>query len=339
MRPVDLAEQALVGALLLRPDRVANLEWLRAADFADAGCAAVFDHISLAHARGVPLTADRVRRHFLATPTSVHPQLVGGARLADFMSQTPLRPHPEVYARIVLEASVHRLAERVGLRFASRSDDRPPPEITDGEQAVLTGVRQRLATSERSGAHLPPYREARYSRGAVADHQMAAESSTLSALLYKPDQIADVRRWLTPPDFGSADRAATYAAMLDLHGSGTPVDLVTVAWQQHRYAATRGGGVPIERLREMTLTGPVDAEPPARDVVRASVHRQVRASGTAIVRDARDPRRDAAELIRDINDRLNRLKRPPSGAPSSTAGVLSTAPHRPDVQHTQRRQS
>lgn len=135
----------------------------------------------------------------------------------------------------------------------------------------------RLGQADAQGHALPAYVEEEDagidSGWDIDDSARDAELDTLSALMYRPTQLDDIGEWLTPEDFGSPDCAATYAAMLDLHNNGTPVDVVTVAWQQQRYAGARGEGLSIAELQEVARWGSVTADVPARQVIDASGRR------------------------------------------------------------------
>jgi hypothetical protein len=55
-----------------------------------------------------------------------------------------------------------------------------------------------------------------------------AEQSVLGSLLVSPENVREVAETLTPHDFFREDHRLIFGAMLELHGAGEPVDLVTV---------------------------------------------------------------------------------------------------------------
>lgn len=305
MRPLQLAERALIGSLLLNSADVRRLDWLRATDFLDAGCAAIYEHIADTVARGETPSAEEVLAQLREDPPEIHHDHIHPGRLAELITQAPLRAHPEIYARIVLEGSIHRQVEQLGVRVLATSDRSPQWILREAQQ--LAGASQvRLASAEVSGARLPETITAAKAdlQGIDSHDSRAAECATVSALLYKPSQLPSIRTWLRPADFGSRDCRVAYRAMLDLDHDGAPIDTVTVAWQQQRYVGKRGQALTVEQLRHLASAGPIDAEQPGRTVLQASIQRQLRAVGSAMTHAARDATCDAADLLADVQQRL-----------------------------------
>jgi replicative DNA helicase len=71
-------------------------------------------------------------------------------------------------------------------------------------------------------------REARVSGGRVPPSDLGAESSVLGGVLLSNEALNTVVEILTPDDFYSEANRHIYQAMVDLTGSGQPVDLVTL---------------------------------------------------------------------------------------------------------------
>jgi replicative DNA helicase len=249
----DLAEQATLGALMLRPEPEAGVwSWLRASDFAKPWHRDVYKVLRELHDAGrgtsvgevAPALADRlgVRR-------------AGLPRLHDLVQAVPPDPDAGEYARFVLDGGVRReLAQqaivlRAGARAAAvQQSPQPLLAALRSVAAVVDGAQHRvqLARTEPvprgdapAGEHLTPavleplgadrFVSAYVTppTGEVVEH----ERHLVGALIARPDCIPDVANVMDPTLVTNKRWAATYALVVDMHRGGRRIDLVTVAWQ------------------------------------------------------------------------------------------------------------
>jgi hypothetical protein len=166
---VNDAERATVGAVLLQPHHLSNLEpWLCASDFADPLARSMYALLLEMHQRQVPIDPDAVLSAALKQG-ALGPTGSPGAQIVDLL-QAP--PDPRVcltYGRIVLDASIRRKVVEVGERLVQlgTAPERVPAEILDlvrEQQETLATERDRwraarhtsVLASDRLDATLVP---------------------------------------------------------------------------------------------------------------------------------------------------------------------------------------
>lgn len=256
------AEAATLGAILLQPQAIERLLWLRSGDFADPW-----------HAR----VHNLLRQH---EPAEVNPQALGEwlisayppqvadlPRVASLLEATPLRPDPAAYARMVLAASIRRDQPGYGVllrggalqaaltgtahpmcaaaaftdRGINATEDRwEQAHLTPGaphrprlSQPVEVGVRDVLRGADRYlNAHGDPNPET------VRDH----EQDLIATLITHPHAVGAVTAWLDPDMVTDRVWRASYHAIADLAAAGEPIDEVTVAWRTHQLTRINGPG-------------------------------------------------------------------------------------------------
>lgn len=318
MRPVDLAEQALAGALLLDPSCAHDLTaWLRPDDFADAGCAAVYHVASDSAARGEPVDARVLRRDLDALP-GLHPYHRSPARLHEFMQSCPLHPQPVLYGRIVLEAAIRRQVQLLGLRVEAST----LVEAPTGPAAVLRAVAETLAHLRSldmrwCAAHVAREGHPRHAEQqkcllrvteAAAERYLArtpgpdqatvvrAERAVLQEILSQPALLTPLSARLRPEDFLDSTCAATYAVMLSLHedSGSSGVDAVSLSWEQQRRNVP---GLSAAELRRLANTIGIGVDSDVDLVLRAALHRFARQVRASVQHAAGDPTRDPADLL------------------------------------------
>ena len=103
--PLARAEAATLGAVLLDPASLDRVRWLRGRDFTDPWHGMVFDLLRETSHTQPPLDPAAFGRALLDRHG---PHRADLPRLVDLLTATPPRPQLEVYARMVLDASIRR---------------------------------------------------------------------------------------------------------------------------------------------------------------------------------------------------------------------------------------
>lgn len=219
----DLAEEALLGALLWSPARVDDVGWLQATDFYRPAHQAIYTTI-LAHTRtggdgssdGGPFDATAIatraaevlaslatgRYHDLPVPRDGSGPLRAAAVFA-LMSMTPAGTTPKDggaagsdahlrYAHLILEASIRRQVSAAGTRIGQCAGlgDSDPEQVVEGlDRAIsaltdrLSGLAAQLAASTPGVSAGPPEGSAAPTTPAAATPVVAGNPPAECALL------------------------------------------------------------------------------------------------------------------------------------------------------------
>jgi hypothetical protein len=318
---VRLAEQAALGALLLAPDAVVGVSgWLRAEDFADPWhrtLYATIRELDAAHQRPSPdvVAQAMIDRHGY--------RIADAPRILDLLAAVPTRPRPAEYAAVVLEASLRRqvachgvLLQAAALSAALDRSPRVVDTVTAQIDAVAKAALTRWAIAARAttGTTVPTPPSSHpgllpslvgadrlLSRHPLPDPDAVAdrEADLTACLVTHPGYLAEVTGWLRPDALTSDTWRPVYAALVDLHDTGAPIDAVTVAWRIARTAPTAGPGPNPRELAAMVehaaILDPAHAATAvAADQLRLAAHRTAAAL-----------RADAGNLGLDLRDLLD----------------------------------
>lgn len=130
-----------------------------------------------------------------------------------------------------------------------------------------------------------------------------AEQALIGCLLLDAALVGELSRILMPGDFFVLRAQRAYAAMLDLHAGGDPVDIVTVS------AALSSEADATFLLECMNVTPAISrARHYAELVVDASVRRKALMAGSSLVKSIREGlptqlvREEAVGLLRDLSE-------------------------------------
>ncbi|MFD9793358.1 DnaB-like helicase N-terminal domain-containing protein [Streptomyces sp. NPDC059070] len=235
---VRYAEQALLGALLLAPERLKSIGPLEPDQFADAVHRALFAAMQTlvppapeAH-RARPVWLNGV----LDAARSTAPALTA-SYLHTLIQTCPRDAHAAAYAQVVRAGHTRRtLHYHATLLTRAATTPGPDPATVALAQAdALTAHLDDIATL--FPAHSGPTPRA---PGSELDRPDASETALheewllLAALTAHPDGLPRMR-WLHEADFTHPPHAALFAALTALTRRGTPVDPITVlAEAQHR---------------------------------------------------------------------------------------------------------
>ncbi|ATY17107.1 hypothetical protein CU254_41765 (plasmid) [Amycolatopsis sp. AA4] len=320
-----LAERALLGALLHRPARLADVQgWLRPHDFADPELGAVYSAMQDLHGRGLlqsvsekalvgndfsPATRNAVTRNILAVRDVLADRTgTGTARQSRLMTELYLAappsttPHHAHYAERVLESSARRQIERWAVRTRSvagsgriSGDLRA---IQDLDRALSNGIRG-------PGSGIPLAEDPASLAPTVPPPALLvdrAEKRLIGDVLAgkRPDLITR----FTPEDFtGSPAHAATWRSIRALAAASPPepVDPVTVAWEGEVHADDHGQGLPPDELMDLARKSAPASENAVSIVVQAALHHHAQQASDALQSAARDRKRPLHEVRQTVD--------------------------------------
>ncbi|MFE7116506.1 DnaB-like helicase N-terminal domain-containing protein [Streptomyces sp. NPDC057654] len=256
--PVFHAEQALLGALLLEPQRRGEVTGVVAESFSTTAHGAVFAAI-----RSLP-APDPVEhaRHptWLAqvfTAATDQARGLSAAYLHRLVQVCPAPHHAPAYARMVEAEHARRRLRAAAQKLAHTSRDisLPRPVATAlAEADALAAVVDDLA------ARFPPHagslpRTPEPPRAAAREEAAAEEERLLLATTTAHPGSVEEMRWLAPGDFTHPLHAGLWQCLTALTGRGTaPVDPVTVLWEAQHRGLLNTGPEPRELLE--ILGGP-----------------------------------------------------------------------------------
>lgn len=267
---VARAEAATLGSILLQPESLRQVLWLRGRDFADPWHGRVFDllhqHIS------EPITPVLLG-HWLLDGNA--PAQADVPRVHTLVRAAPLRPDPVAYAQMVLAAAIRREIPAYGvllrggaLQAALTSTAHPMLAAAALVQHTIAGAQSRWDLAHPRNVSLCSIDpESRRPAGIGlrdvllgADRYLAAhgpldpaavrarEEALVAALIAHPR--AEPPAWLAASQLTDRHWAATYAALLELRATSHRVDEVTIAWASQNLAAVNGSGPSVRELTD-----------------------------------------------------------------------------------------
>jgi replicative DNA helicase len=329
----DLAERALVGALLADPSRVRDVrDWLRPSDIHQPKARAVYQTLTELHRHGRAVTIRELPvviaaddgNHPTITAHDLHAYVQTAPAASQQLGTQHLRSNHVFYARRVLEASARRIVAVAGSRIHEAAEhSRENPHLGAGDiTATLAQTQQRLAAlSER-------LRHARGSAGSLIvaalggslqdapasepveiRHELLsgpltiravieAERELLASCLTNPALTAELAGWLTPQDFSRPEHAATWSAIKFLAQAGTPIDYVTLAWECQRHNPDYNSpGLSADQLATMARHTPGSPGPAVATVAHAALLRHTDAARDHIQAIAHNHAADALTVV------------------------------------------
>ncbi|WP_435216631.1 DnaB-like helicase N-terminal domain-containing protein [Streptomyces sp. bgisy034] len=238
-QPVRYAEQALLGALLLDPHRLAEIGSLDAEHFSNYTHGTLF-----AAMRTVPPPDPEQHRTGPAWLNTVLnaacPEVPGltASYLHTLIQLCPWPKHAATYARIIRADHARRMLAAHAERLAQAATDAtlPNPAATTLAQAdtlarFLEGLAGQFAphpgSLPRTPLPTPPPRD-------TSEEALDEERFLLASATAHPAELKEMR-WLLPEDFALPLHGALWQCLTALTHRGEPVDSVTVVWEaQHR---------------------------------------------------------------------------------------------------------
>ncbi|MFE0188022.1 DnaB-like helicase N-terminal domain-containing protein [Streptomyces sp. NPDC058989] len=243
-QPVHYAEQALLGAILLDPRRLANVGTLQPGYFSNHAHGALF-----AAMRSVPQPDPEQHRTDPAWLNAVleaaRPEAPGltASYLHTLIQVCPWPKHAAAYAQMICADHARRTLCMHAERLARTATDTalPNPAATTLTQAdtlgrfleELTGqFAPHLGSLPRTVPLQTPPRH-------TGEEALNEERLLLATATAHPAELKDMR-WLMPEDFALPLHAALWQCLTSLVHRGDPVDPVTVLWEaQHRGLLTK----------------------------------------------------------------------------------------------------
>ena len=283
MNAVHLAEQATLGSLMLEPTLAGDVSsWLRADDFSHPWHRSVFATIRELNVARAPLDAASVGEALFERLGHRKADL---PRVVDLLKATPIHPQGQRYASMVLEASLRRevtcqgvILQAAALSAALSQQSEPVTRITALIDATLTQAEERWLTATGGRADFgAPKGDGLMSRDhgteLGADRLLRAhppidlaevrqnEERLVASLVTHPTHIAAIADWLRPDALNHPTWRPVYAALVQLHELGQPIDVVTVTWEVHRTSTRLGPGPGTRELREAVNLAATDDPP------------------------------------------------------------------------------
>jgi replicative DNA helicase len=321
MTSVEFVENALIGSLLNDSTRRDELPWLRAEDFTNPLCLAIWRHLESGNPPHChPLTDLVDLSEALGRDYELHPRLRSPAELATLQIQTPEKPAVAEYGRILVEATIRRQVAAMGLRLESLAT-REPKQIVDsvanalaslerldqrwqvsmGQRAQVDVDHVAVAVSVCADEFSPPAADAETLPAGRDMDQRLAEEAVIGATVHDwpPGARAYVLESVRKSDFTDARAAAAWQAVEHLTERAEPIDEITVAWQVLRARSRTGDGLTVQELRE-TRGSALFHEMGAATLARSTLTRVADQAMIAISQCAQDLRIDPTALIDSV---------------------------------------
>ncbi|MFF5336902.1 DnaB-like helicase N-terminal domain-containing protein [Streptomyces sp. NPDC013181] len=293
MTPLQRAEQAVLGAVLLDPGQLAHLGWLAPEHFDRPVHRALFTALRKLHTGGhralttqgpVPLSwvTDAV------TEASRHVRGLTAPYAHILASACPRPGNAPVYGRMVLEGAIHRTVAQHAVRLhqAARADAlQGQVEGALHRADILAGVLGDLAqgwgTEPRPVPATSPPSPAR--KSPVRSEAAEDERFLLAVLADRPKAMDEVMSWLRPDDFTGPAHGQLYRCLGALHHRGEPVDRLTLLWEAQRRGLLADGTLTTEDLAAICDdVGAGDAAWLGERVLRSSITRTAAASADEV---------------------------------------------------------
>jgi replicative DNA helicase len=276
------AEHAVIGALLLEPERYREVqEWLEPEDFDGTAERQAYEVMQSLVDGGRQLTPAAINEHLNAN-ASVEPLHADAAFLVGCMQECPVPSRVAIYGRMVLDSSIRRRigSQAVGLRH------RAEQATTSHDLNLVFGMVDRVRRDverlhqrevKATGAHAPSPLKVDgvpSAPSASGHHEVSVERTAVQALVNQPLALARVSTWLERTDFNDPECALVYGELQSMMALRQPIDPLTVAWRVSRRSATASV---VSGLLEVQQAAPrlPDAALAARRVLEQSVRSAV----------------------------------------------------------------
>lgn len=270
------------------------------------------------------VTAEDIRQQVMVDPDTGPNTDRLAPYLHTLMATAPPAGQAELYATMVLEASIRRDVAEAGMRVAQAQA--AAPELGDLLAAVDTALNTVEQTQQRWEALtrgsiqrsldnddtlLAARAEQSQQRIATnldltlntpdADETQRAEEAVVGTVLTNRAALAALADRLLPSDFADPQLGNAYRAAVHIHDTSNAgdraADPVTVAWEQQRQEPVHGPGVPVQRLVELSTDPTVSYAWHAEVVMRASLARLTSHAADMMQRAAQHPGLQPADVL------------------------------------------
>ncbi|MEW1632732.1 DnaB-like helicase N-terminal domain-containing protein [Streptomyces sp. NPDC093801] len=295
------AEQALLGALLLEPDRLKTLGILHPADFANAAHLAVFHAMT---ALTPPPPNVHTRKPVWLTAVLEHARPAARGLTASYLHQLastcPEPAHAPAYAAIVRAGHARRTLTAHAEHLVHTAGD---PMLEDQPTAALTaadtlaGVLDHLA--DRFPAHTSPLPRTPAPAHPVRDpdHEDVQDERLLLAALCAHPRPTEAARWLQPGDFLDPLHGRLFGCLLNVARRGDPIDPVTVLWEAQHQGLITPALPPAELLGMLTDGHGVATEHWAEVVLRRAMLARAHTTGLTVLAYTQDDTNTFHQLL------------------------------------------
>ncbi|MFD4257602.1 DnaB-like helicase N-terminal domain-containing protein [Streptomyces sp. NPDC058534] len=328
-RPVHYAEQSLLGALLLEPHRLHDVDALDSGHFSNHAHGVLWQAM-----RDLPPPEPDTHRSSPAWLNAVldaarpHAPGLTASYLHTLIQVCPWPKHAPTYARMVQADHARRTVLMHAERLVQTATDTtlPNPVATTLAQADTLG--QFLDTlAGQFASHpgslprtvVPVIRAGHRGEEAVEEERLLLATATAH-----PAELNDMR-WLQPDDFTLPLHAALWQCLTALVHNGEPVDAVTMLWEaQHR--GLLADGLDPRDLIDLVSTPVGSPEYWGERVLQRALLGRAVDVGTRIAAYAQDPANTPHQLITgsrralaDLTTLRTRWKRSTSPPPAHRA--------------------
>ncbi|MGV1009829.1 MAG: DnaB-like helicase N-terminal domain-containing protein [Dermatophilaceae bacterium] len=314
-------ERALIGALLNEPHSGPDLPELTQRDFTDPLCRALWQ-VMTSETRWPPgpVNVTDMTAHLTGFDAELHPRLRSAAAVAELQVHAPTRAHPDAYARLIIDETIHREVLALGYQLTQIDPNQPEQAITtiDAINPQLQAHRARSplgpATPQAEPDSTPAADDAQPNRPATpettdAGQQYRAEYAVLGAAIHDHPRgsRAHVQACITGNDLTRPDIRAAWSAISQLQTTGWPVDEITVYWQLTHTAVTCRPIPTIAMLRDSRDASTLHHEA-IRTVTVASATRVLTRLRTTVTALDADPGQPLAKTIDTITRRTDHVR-------------------------------
>jgi len=341
----ELAEAALLGALLWDPRRLADLDWLDPTDFARPAYQAIYQTLIGLWHDGVPIDllalpdvlarSDYHDMHNTAATTGNGP--LSAYALAQLICNTPASPaadsgvevsgHSEHrrYAAIVLEESIRRHVNVAGSRIEQSGEqktDRAGTDLGSALDAVhralaqarahLGALQQRLDAAALPGPLTGMARPASAASPAATNQRTTrAEYELIGACITHPLIREQAQQQLRADDFATPEVAATWSALTSLSTEVGTVDAVLLASYVQRLGEhpEYGPGIRPRDLAELARRSDSfgGGHYALTEVTRGALARATSRAHQTLSKIANNPRHTGHQALRTARTALEHL--------------------------------
>ncbi|MFJ9085742.1 DnaB-like helicase N-terminal domain-containing protein [Streptomyces sp. NPDC102384] len=299
-RPVHYAEQSLLGALLLEPHRLADIDALHPDHFSNHAHGALWQAM-----RTLPPPAPDTHRsspdwlNTVLDAARPHAPGLTASYLHTLIQVCPWPKHAPTYARMIRADHARRtlLVHAECLAQTSTDATLPNPAATTLAQAdTLAQFLDALAGqfAPRPGS-LPHTVVPATPAGRPGEEALDEERLLLAAATAHPAELQEMR-WLQPDDFTLPLHAAVWQCLTALVRNGEPVDCITVLWEaQHR--GLLADGLDPRGLIDLISTPAGSPEYWGEQVLQRALLARAFDVGTRIAAYAQDPANTPHQLV------------------------------------------
>ncbi|MFJ3620637.1 DnaB-like helicase N-terminal domain-containing protein [Streptomyces iakyrus] len=247
--PVYYAEQALLGALLLEPHRLADVTGIEPGSFSNYARGALFAAIrALPAPDPVQHAKDTTWLNAVLATAREHARGLTASYLHTLIQVCPWPRHASAYARMIETEHARRTlrahAERLALTARDVTLLQPVSATLAAADALTRCVDDLAARFPPHAGSLPrtPAPPPKDTHDGNDEEALDEERLLLATATAHPAE-AEQMRWLTVHDFTHPLHAGLWQCLTSLTRRGTPVDPVTVLWEaQQRGLLTTGIG-------------------------------------------------------------------------------------------------